>query len=1037
MSEGHVCAQCGEALDAADAFCWNCGTEIHEKVGAELAERRRRLSQSSIVDGQCRSCNGPLRSSDRYCVECGARREGTPTRPGEGGSSFDRLREKLEEVASDEFEIVGEVGRGGMGAVYLARDLNLGRPVAIKVLFPRFVTDESMLDRFRNEARLVASLRHRNIVNLQSSPAREDLQFFVMDYIEGASLEKIIRSEGPLPLPVVRCILYDIGSALSYAHAQGRGVIHRDIKPSNIMLDSEGNAVVTDFGISKAINRSQGFTQTGAIIGTPEYMSPEQCRGETLTPAADQYALGVVAYAMLTGTPPFSGQHMDVLISQVSDLPPPIRERREDCPPEVEEGVLRMLAKSPDDRWPDVRAAVRGLGCRYQELGDPVRMEIGRLATDIAGHARLARPVAEVSLSQPPRVVTPGDRFSLDAVPLDELGKELEGREVVWSSTDPKIVGVQPDGTSEARAEGRAWVRAECEGHEALVEVVVAAASVAELVVSGVPSEIRAGDEVELVATPLDQRGRELEDREVRWSSSDSSVAFVSGGGRVEAVASGTVEIVAECEGVSARQRLEVLEPRVHNVSLRQAPPALHPDDTFQLSVAVLDARGQVLEGRRLEWSVADEEVGSVSPEGLLRARSPGRTTVTVRCEGVESSDELVVKPRKVEGIRISTPPGELRPGRRVEMTATPLDGRGRALDTRDIAWSTSDPRVAFVTAHGIVEAVAPGSVEIAAECEGKKAAVELEVLEPAVASLWLSAGPGLIRPGDSFTLEVAVLDERGQKLKDREVEWEARPRGVVEVSKEGEVRAVGPGRVRVTARCEGVQEIADLTVQAASEADTATRVLGAAGLDDDAPVTEPEVDLEADTLEIAPPPTAPGPTEEETRPSTEEATPEPLEEVTPEAPEPPTRETGEESAPEIAEESAPKPGEGPPAREAAERPPEPTPPTARRPTFRRGRGSRWEPERSPRPERARPRSPAPGTRRRARRCPGPSWSPGVPSWRWLPERSSGRRGVPRPSRRPGRSPQPRPPSSSDRRISPCAQVRRCGWSPPTGTATR
>ena len=144
----------------------------------------------------------------------------------------------------------------------------------------------------------------------------------------------------------------------SYGHRTGRGVIHRDIKPANIMVDREGDAFVTDFGISKIAESKSGLTQTGATIGTPEYMSPEQCRGEELTGASDQYALGVVAYEMLCGHTPFSGSQYFIMVAHTSEQPKPIRETNPDCPPDLAEAVERMLAKTPGERWPDLDAAV-------------------------------------------------------------------------------------------------------------------------------------------------------------------------------------------------------------------------------------------------------------------------------------------------------------------------------------------------------------------------------------------------------------------------------------------------------------------------------------------------------------------------------------------------------------------------------------------------------------------------------------------------------------------------------------------------------
>ena len=209
-----------------------------------------------------------------------------------------------------------------MGAVYLAKDVALSRKVAIKVISPQLLADENMVARFRLEARTVASLRHPHIVTIHAVRALDDLHYFVMDFVEGCSLRTVLKTHGPLPIPVIQALLFQVGGALAYAHRRGRGVIHRDVKPANIMIDVEGDAFVTDFGISK-VAESSGLTLTGTglIIGTPEYMSPEQCMGDPLTGAGDQYSLGVVAYEMLCGQAPFSGTQYSVLVAHGSKDP--------------------------------------------------------------------------------------------------------------------------------------------------------------------------------------------------------------------------------------------------------------------------------------------------------------------------------------------------------------------------------------------------------------------------------------------------------------------------------------------------------------------------------------------------------------------------------------------------------------------------------------------------------------------------------------------------------------------------------------------
>ena len=214
-------------------------------------------------------------------------------------SGWGEVLQRLRRATLGEFEIGPELGRGAMAAVFLAHETSLDRKVAIKVMSPGMLMDEGMAERFKREAITIAHLNHPNIVSVHSVRQAEGLHFFVMRYIRGRALEQVIQHAGRLPIPIVRSILSQVGSALTYAHRSG--VVHRDIKPANILIDEDGNAVVTDFGIAKVADQPSE-THPGALVGTPAYMSPEQCSGDEVSGSSDQYALGAVAYEMITGS---------------------------------------------------------------------------------------------------------------------------------------------------------------------------------------------------------------------------------------------------------------------------------------------------------------------------------------------------------------------------------------------------------------------------------------------------------------------------------------------------------------------------------------------------------------------------------------------------------------------------------------------------------------------------------------------------------------------------------------------------------------
>jgi serine/threonine-protein kinase len=297
--------------------------------------------------------------------------------PSDGASRWEVVAARLQAATIGEFEILTELGRGGMAAVYLARELSLNRPVAIKVMAPGLLLGAAMVERFRQEAITVANLQHAHIVSIHAVRQVEDLHYFVMQFVPGRTIEGVIKDHGALPVPVVLAWMFQIGSALGYAHR--RGVIHRDVKPGNILLNIDGEAVVTDFGIAK-VAENPALTQTGAVVGTPLYMSPEQCYAKELTGASDQYSLGIVAYEMLAGRPPFSGASFALMRAHTDDPPPPLRDVRPDVPEHVEAALLRMLAKKPEQRFHTMADALASLGAAPLAPADPIHATLQELA---------------------------------------------------------------------------------------------------------------------------------------------------------------------------------------------------------------------------------------------------------------------------------------------------------------------------------------------------------------------------------------------------------------------------------------------------------------------------------------------------------------------------------------------------------------------------------------------------------------------------------------------------------------------------------
>ena len=259
------------------------------------------------------------------------------------------------EVIAGRYELEELIDRGGMSSVYRGHDRMLERKVALKVLLPHFGEDAEYVERFRREARAVAKLSHPNIVTVIDRGEADGHQFIVFEHVEGENLKQLLERTGPLPIGRAVELGIQIADALAFAHAND--LVHRDVKPQNVLIDLAGDAKVTDFGIVRSLDVERGVTQTGTVLGTSNYLSPEQAEGETVTPATDVYSLGVVLYELLTGDVPFRGDNLVVVaMKHVTEHPPSLLAQRADIPPRLARAVERALEKDPANRFPSMDA---------------------------------------------------------------------------------------------------------------------------------------------------------------------------------------------------------------------------------------------------------------------------------------------------------------------------------------------------------------------------------------------------------------------------------------------------------------------------------------------------------------------------------------------------------------------------------------------------------------------------------------------------------------------------------------------------------
>jgi serine/threonine-protein kinase len=648
------------------------------------------------------------------------------------------LLDRLRRAALGEYEILAELGRGGMASVYLAHDLQLDRKVAIKVMLPSLLEGEGMAERFKLEARTAANLSHPHIIPIFAVRDTDLLVFFVMKFIEGRPLDTIIREVGKVPIPMAQTILSKVGEALGYAHRQG--VVHRDIKPANLMIDVEGQPIVTDFGIAKVAEMS-GLTMTGATIGTPTYMSPEQATASPITGASDQYSLGILAYQMLSGHLPFNGETMVSLLYQhCHEPPPPFLEERPDCPPELHAAVMRMLEKKPEDRFPNLEAAVECIGRVNLAFDDPIRTQLVGLAKQ-GGNRKILESVKTPRSPIPTRVKRSGGTPQSGAgATVVQTPAAPRSRAPLWAGVAVIAISLTGIGI------WRPWDRTATPGASDVAIVPVGpAVNVASLSVDPATGSLDVNSSLQLGASVRDSSGQPVS-MSVIWTSADPNVATVSPTGLVVARTPGTVSIRASAGGRESSTLLTVTMPSapaprpatvaatasVASIRVDEVPP-LAVGGSVRLRAVPLDGRGMPITGA-VRWTSADPSRATVSEDGLVTALSVGDAVLVVRSgESVRHSVTVQILARRAASVAVTGASAPLTVGGTVRLSASAVADDGRAVDTQ-INWRSADPRVASVD-DGVVTGVGAGSTSIFASADGREGSAVIRVNAPEVAS--------------------------------------------------------------------------------------------------------------------------------------------------------------------------------------------------------------------------------------------------------------------------------------------------------------
>lgn len=808
----------------------------------------------------CIRCGAPVFAEDRFCGACGAPQTPPPTPSGvevatpEASGYSARLFAALRAATVGEYEIRGELGRGGMAAVYLAYDLRLNRKVAIKVMLPELAFHDGMEERFKREARTAAKLDHPNIVVIYSVRDDAELLYFVMKFIEGASLDQLIRRHAPLPIEVVQHLLLQLTSALQYAHEEG--VVHRDVKPANVLVDRRGTALVTDFGIAKA-TESPHLTRTGSVIGTPAYMSPEQCLANEQTHASDQYSLGILAYELLAGRPPFTGSTVEIQWAHIKEEPPPLRTFRPECPPALERAVMRMLAKSPSDRWGSLRDLERVVAASMPPGDRPRAMlaDLVRFTIPTHTHEFAITPASPI----PRRPVAPRQHVwtTLDITPAQatlEVGSSIElaatfgpppadasasAPTLTWSSSAEHIVSVAARGVATAHAPGTATITALAGPLTA--SAVIAAHPVRVATIEVLPERIalEVGTTQALHAVPRDGRGSVLTERTVMWTSSDAQVASVDSLGVVTATAVGRTSITATLDGRSAATQVSVRLADVATVSVTPDAPSVTVGDEITFSAELGDVRGHVLAGRPVVWRSSDPGTLRIDDAGRAVAVRAGMVTVTAACGDASGTTRVTVAAPMVAKLEIDVPANVLRSGKRMRLRGVLVGGgalalgvaavllipRGRTSRESGSPGTTSRDTASRAAATALAESPAPvrpdtpvagrtpgtpldtpTTAALQPKSEAGSVRVSAGEISPrptpapdssaAVASLRIdAASPLSIERGEQRSVALRATTRAGRAVTPSRVRWSVTDSSVISVARDGVITGLAAGR--------------------------------------------------------------------------------------------------------------------------------------------------------------------------------------------------------------------------------------------------
>lgn len=680
----------------------------------------------------------------------------------------------------EEYTLLGELGRGGSAIVYWARDRALLRDVAIKVVRPRFAgSDDEAIARLEREARTVARLQHPNIVTVHAVRRLDDGGVaLVMQLVPGRTLKQAIQEDGPFDAERAERVLRDIAEALAFAHAHG--VVHRDVKPENVFLDSStGRAMLSDFGIAHSKEFDVRLTMTGAAIGTPAYMAPEQIDGGPANARSDLYSLGLVAWEMLTGVRPWADEALYTVIykQKHEELPAIDALRPGQVPPRLQYIVERMLQKKPAARWAGADGLLVAL-TNWMLPGDWAQWEAShkRRREREALQPPVKSPVRRSAEAETVKFLRPDGQWDLEALGIRPAGTGEPGT----AEPDAEPEDAAPSWAIEAIEEEAPPVR------RTVRTPVVTAAIVLVVLAGGATAMLydrRLGPFPRVALAAAEP------------AAVDRSVALVTTPSAEGSVAGDSLSLPSDSVGATV-------------------PAPLPPDSSAVAGAVATPASASVAPSPSPSAAMPAPAAGGTTGGTTMGGTTTSGTTTGSVAAGVPGSPTPVPVAARAVALRVAPGTVSVNAGDVVRLTAVLLSDDGASAPATQVSWRSGNSDIVSVDGRGRITGVGAGTTVVMARRGALSALATVTVRFPLVGQIELSTSEAVLGRGDALKLRATLRDASGASMAPRPLVWSSSNDDVAIVNANGVVVGIAPGVATITVTVDAAIATTTVTVR-------------------------------------------------------------------------------------------------------------------------------------------------------------------------------------------------------------------------------